>query len=368
MKHLNVIELEQRSSDWHHVRAVVHGLCTASNAGYFLNRDGKFAHLMRDDYSLVKLYRLAKGLITEKFTPEQLEAMDNGTKKEPMVRSILENKHSIELLDIIATSKEAHMSHFLVSYDGLDYVNNKPYEIKVSSNEFIFRKVAQKGLDGHIGKYIPQVQMQMAITNASEAVLAVYGTINGEEKVLEFKIERDDEMIEEILTNSRNYFENYFQKDIEPPANELDPILTQPDDEFWMTQAAIIGSNTPKLNQLKEQIKEIEAKIKKAESEIQQKYLQGEQKVITGMGVTVKSSRKTPSIAWKKYAEHLMQTHNVKDTEEKIKEDGYVTNTKYNASSKIDLDEFERHYNEDSGSLEPDNIIGTSEDETPIFF
>lgn len=370
MKDLQVIELEQRSDDWHHIRNNVHGLCTASNAGYFLDRDGDYADLMRDDYSLVKLYRLAKGIIQMDFTPDQLIAMDNGVQKEPLVRSILETRHKKELLDITATSKIAGMSHYLVSYDGLDYVENIPYEIKVSSNGFIFRKVAENGLKSHMKKYIPQVQMQIALTNATHGVLAVYGFLGKEEVVLEFKVERDDIMIAEILRNSKHYHEEYFLKDIEPPANPMDPILPQFDDEHWQTQAIILGTHYPRLQELKAMVKEAEAIVKKAETEIQKAYLAdagtvGGRKVISGMGITLKAGKKSPSIAWKSYAAHLQQKYKVEETDEQIKKGGFLSNSNITTSVKVDFEEFSKYYSEKDGIF----IENTSDENTDeVFF
>lgn len=165
---------------------------------------------------------------TDRMLPPDLSKNPNvqfGVQNEATARVLFEQKHGTFALPQCAEFDAEPI--FRASFDGL-LPDETPLEIKCPSTRTL-EEVRTKGRDSEAFKlYNVQVQHQILVAGASHGWLVFYDPEARD--LIEFDIERDDRLIERILTEGRAFYE-MIVKDIEPERDPERDVFVPPEGE-----------------------------------------------------------------------------------------------------------------------------------------
>ena len=151
--------------------------------------------------TIYRLYTEKKGLTL----PDNLDAnpfVQRGIRLESTARSSFGNRHNTLLLPVCAESEA--FPFLRASFDGLSD-DGIPTELKVPM-EVNFRDAQQNGVNSKIYKrYYYQVQQQIAVAESDRGYLSLY--FNEHAPPLDFLIERDDQVIDELIFKAQVFVE-----------------------------------------------------------------------------------------------------------------------------------------------------------------
>lgn len=262
---MKVVDVAQRSPEWFAWRK---GGITASEAAVILGSGGK---------TWWRLWAEKTGLAE----PEDLSRnphVQRGITLEPAARAALEEQLGDILLPVCV---ESDCGLFRASLDGIT-ADGRPTELKCPS-EGVFQDVIDNGLASEaVRRYLPQVQHQMLVTEASSAWLGFFfeGTIKA------FEIERDQGTIDQLVEAGRRFWD-HMQTGKQP---DLDPArdIFVPSGETlspWLSAAAAWLSGDAQQAALEAQL----AAVKKKKDQAQGLLvgLMGEFLLADGYGVRV---------------------------------------------------------------------------------
>lgn len=235
---MKIVDFPQRTPEWHEWRT---SGVSASEAIVVLGKC--------PSRTIYRLYTEKKGLTL----PDNLDAnpfVQRGIRLESTARSSFENRHNTLLLPVCAESEA--FPFLRASFDGLND-DGIPTELKVPM-EVNFRDAQQNGVDSKIyQRYYYQVQQQIAVAETDRGYLSLY--LDNKEPPLDFLIERDDHVIEELIFKARVFVECL--KKNQPPATDPDRDIYIPPSqalEQWQLLAA-------DYRRTEEMIEEFKAKI-----------------------------------------------------------------------------------------------------------
>lgn len=196
---MNVIDLAQRTPEWHRWRK---SGVTASDACVLVGSPFKTPW---------RLWAEKRGLILE----DDLSAnphVQRGIREEPIARKRYEARHGDMLLPVCAESNEVPILR--ASFDGLTN-EGRPVEIKAPSEKG-FRDAMSNGVRSELyHRYYAQVQTQIYVADTDGGVLSLtFG-----EDYLDLPVPRDDALIAEIVDRAQGFW-RHVETGEEPP---LDP-------------------------------------------------------------------------------------------------------------------------------------------------
>lgn len=175
-----------------------------------------------------------------------------GIEHEDEVRQLFELKH----LDVVmpACGEFDEDPIFRASFDGLTSVM-EPVEIKCPS-ETIISDVKQRELESDACRlYRIQVQHQLMVSGAQHGWLVFFDRTTNE--IIEFVIERDEDLIAEIRSKGREFFDRFVAKRKEPPKDPTRDIYVPKGDEEvarWSRCAADYAAAQEATDALQQQI------------------------------------------------------------------------------------------------------------------
>ena len=159
-----------------------------------------------------------------------------GIEHEDEVRQKFEVKHSEIVMPACGEFDEDPL--FRASFDGLTSAM-EPVEIKCPS-EATLADVRQNGLESAAGRlYRIQLHHQMMVCGAKRGWLVFFDRMT--EELVEFEVERDENLIAEIRFKGREFFDRYVAKRKQPPKDsQRDIYVPQGDVEIarWSRCAA----------------------------------------------------------------------------------------------------------------------------------
>lgn len=172
-----------------------------------------------------------------KILPPDLSRNPNvqrGVALEDEARLLFQNKH---LTCVMPACVESDVDPiFRASFDGLT-PTNEPVEFKCPGDK-VLAEVRTEGLKSQtVQMYSIQVQHQMLVAGANHGWLVFYDCQARE--LIEFEIQRDDQIIQRLLKEGREFFDAVTKK-IEPPKDPLrDAFLPAEGEERsrWITAA-----------------------------------------------------------------------------------------------------------------------------------
>lgn len=235
---MKIVDFPQRTPEWHEWRT---SGVSASEAIVVLGKC--------PSRTIYRLYTEKKGLTL----PDNLDAnpfVQRGIRLESTARSSFENRHNTLLLPVCAESEA--FPFLRASFDGLND-DGIPTELKVPM-EVNFRDAQQNGVDSKIyRRYYYQVQQQIAVAETDRGYLSLY--LDNKEPPLDFLIERDDQVIEELIFKARVFVECL--KKNQPPATDPDRDIYIPPSqalEQWQLLAADYRRTEEMIEEFKAQI------------------------------------------------------------------------------------------------------------------
>lgn len=175
-----------------------------------------------------------------------------GIEHEDEVRQLFELKH----LDVVmpACGEFDEDPIFRASFDGLTSVM-EPVEIKCPS-ETTISDVKQRGLESDACRlYRIQVQHQLMVSGAQHGWLVFFDRTTND--LIEFVIERDEDLIAEIRCKGREFFDRFIKKRKEPPKDPTRDIYVPKGDvdiARWNQFAADYAAAQEAADALQEQI------------------------------------------------------------------------------------------------------------------
>lgn len=329
---MKTVDIVQRTDEWHVFRKFGVGASTISS---LIPRGSKWESFKSPYESAYGSFLSKKGLKT--FSPESLEIMEKGVIFEDDARELYERASGKILLPICAIHDE--FDFIRVSFDGLGMDDNIPREIKVPFNKFFFLRIKEehKINGGKIGKYyryyVPQVQIQMAVSGASYGEIVVYKPAEDgfKEEMVVFHVERDDEMISDLISYAKHFWEENVLKDVAP---ELDPEM---DYASIPEEKAQEVRKLYSLKRYEEQLKEQFEAAKEATKALSESLLsEFHHPKIEGFGLRVEQKVRKGSIDYSKAVDFLVKTHTgLSDSEKKAlletfrKEPSYYVSTSF---------------------------------------
>jgi putative phage-type endonuclease len=235
---MKIVDFPQRTPEWHEWRT---SGVSASEAIVVLGKC--------PSRTIYRLYTEKKGLTL----PDNLDAnpfVQRGIRLESTARSSFEDRHNTLLLPVCAESEA--FPFLRASFDGLND-DGIPTELKVPM-EVNFRDAQQNGVDSKIyQRYYYQVQQQIAVAETDRGYLSLY--LDNKEPPLDFLIERDDHVIEELIFKARVFVECL--KKNQPPATDPDRDIYIPPGqalEQWQMLAADYRRTEEMIEEIKAQI------------------------------------------------------------------------------------------------------------------
>lgn len=175
-----------------------------------------------------------------------------GIEHEDEVRQLFELKH----LDVVmpACGEFDEDPIFRASFDGLTSAM-EPVEIKCPS-EMTILDVKQRGLESDACRlYRIQVQHQLMVSGAQHGWLVFFDRTTND--LIEFVIERDEDLIAEIRSKGREFFDRFVAKRKEPPKDPTRDIYVPKGDvgiARWSQLAADYAEAQKATDALQEQI------------------------------------------------------------------------------------------------------------------
>lgn len=214
---MQIIQLDQRTDAWKAWRNL--GV-TATDATVILG--------VNPYKTLWRLWAEKVG----KILPPDLSRNPNvrrGVALEDEARRRFQIKHLTCVLPACAESDVDPL--FRASFDGLT-PTNEPVEFKCPG-EKVLAEVRTEGRDSKtVQMYSVQVQHQMLVSGSKHGWLVFYDSVT--QSLIEFDIQRDDALIERLLTEGRAFFEAVAKK-VEPP-KDPDRDVFFPAEEASQTQ------------------------------------------------------------------------------------------------------------------------------------
>ncbi len=239
---MNVVNLSQRSPEWHAWRSK--GV-TASDAAILLG--------LSPHKTVWRLWAEKTGYAVA----EDLSRNPNvirGVEFEDAARQAYELKHSEMLLPVCAESESDPLIR--ASLDGLDNAG-RPVELKCPALS-TWDEVKVKGQESEAFKlYYPQVQHQLMVTGASDGVLVFYNTDT--QQMMEFSIVADQAMQDEILKKAKWLWEAV-QNRKEPPKDPQRDVFIPKDGQAdaWICAAESYRILEQDIVELKNRLKELQ--------------------------------------------------------------------------------------------------------------
>jgi len=251
---MRVIELDQRTPEWHRWRR--QGI-TATESAVIL---GLSPHKTPWRLWAEKIGRAA---------PENLDAVPQvrfGRENEDKVRGLFELAHD-EVVTPMCAQMEGEDSIFRASFDGLTF-DDIPVEIKCPGENTISDVKTRGVLSDAYRLYSVQVQHQMMVSGASYGWLVFFDSES--EGLIEFKIERDESMIEEIKKAGREFWNKYVLKLKEPPLDkERDFFIPKGEDAvIWATSAMDYSSAECEMKALNERLAVLKERQSRAKTRL----------------------------------------------------------------------------------------------------
>ena len=175
-----------------------------------------------------------------------------GIEHEDEVRQMFELKHLDVVMPACAEFDEEPI--FRASFDGLTSTM-EPVEIKCPSESTLV-DVRQNGLESAAGRlYRIQVQHQLMVSGAQHGWLVCFDRTTND--LIEFVIERDEDLIAEIRSKGREFFDRFVAKRKEPPKDPTRDIYVPKSDvdiARWTQFAADYAAAQKATDALQEQI------------------------------------------------------------------------------------------------------------------
>ena len=175
-----------------------------------------------------------------------------GIEHEDEVRQLFELKHLEVVMPACGEFDEDAL--FRASFDGLTSAM-EPVEIKCPSESTLV-DVRQNGLESAAGRlYRIQVQHQLMVSGAQHGWLVCFDRTTND--LIEFVIERDEELIAEIRSKGREFFDRFVAKRKEPPKDPTRDIYVPKGDveiARWNQFAADYAAAQKATDALQEQI------------------------------------------------------------------------------------------------------------------
>lgn len=179
--------IEQRTQEWHEQRI---GKITASRCADLMARTKSGYSKSRDNYIAQIVCERLTNTPTESFTSA---AMQWGIDTEPMAREAFEAEY---LLSVEPAPFVVHPKYEFAGASPDGFVGNDLIEIKCPNTATHIHTLRTQKPDP---KYIKQMQFQMWVTGARSCWFVSYDPRMPEGlKIFAVKIDRDDEMIDEI--------------------------------------------------------------------------------------------------------------------------------------------------------------------------
>jgi putative phage-type endonuclease len=303
---MKIIDVSQRTEEWKEFRSLGVGASTISS---LIPKGSKWEDFRSPYESKYGAYMLKKGLKT--FSKESLEIMEKGVIFEDDARELYEKLTGSTLLPICAIDDT--YDFIRVSFDGLGLEDNIPREIKVPFNKFFFLRIKEEHTknNGLIGKYyryyVPQVQMQMYVSGATKSEIVVYKPAEDgfREEMVVFTVERNDEMIRDLISYAYDFWNNHILTDIPP---EMDPEMDFIDipekyanDIFKLYQMKRVEENLKKLYEKAKENTEALSRTILSEFDGYPK--------IKGFGLSVEEKVRKGSIDYKAMCEFLLENY-----------------------------------------------------------
>lgn len=159
-----------------------------------------------------------------------------GREHEDHVRELFEQAHGEFVTPACAESDKHPL--FRASFDGLT-MDDLPVEIKCPGEGTLQDVLERKEQSDAYRLYSVQVQHQLLVSEAPYGWLVFYDGRNGEEKLIEFRIERDEALIRKIIEEGTRFWNDYIVPKKEPPMDlQRDVWFPQGDDIAVCTQVA----------------------------------------------------------------------------------------------------------------------------------
>lgn len=202
---VRIIDVEQRSEDWHRLRSSSIG---SSDAGAIMGGS---------PYCTIReLYDEKKGEGKERFISK---AMQRGIDQEPEALRWLEQKTGLKFVSVVGAYEPNE--RLIASLDGYCAEKNLIAEIKCSQG------ICDKAAQGKIDEiYICQMQHQMLVFGAQKALFVTFDGFDG--NIIEVK--RDEAFISKMLKAELEFLD-MLDNDLAPPSDEPDYIQVIVEDE-----------------------------------------------------------------------------------------------------------------------------------------
>lgn len=175
-----------------------------------------------------------------------------GIEHEDEVRQLFELKHLEVVMPACGEFDEDAL--FRASFDGLTSAM-EPVEIKCPSESTLV-DVRKNGLESAAGRlYRIQVQHQLMVSGAQHGWLVCFDRTTND--LIEFVIERDEDLIAEIRSKGREFFDRFVAKRKEPPKDPTRDIYVPKSDvdiARWTQFAADYAAAQKATDALQEQI------------------------------------------------------------------------------------------------------------------
>lgn len=200
----------------------------------------------------------------EKTGKVEHEQIDNyilqlGHDVEEKIRNVIEIEHMSDFPSTVVISKDADF--LMASLDGYSEELNLNWECKlVGQDKF-------DNPDSVVKEYYPQIQQQLALSNASKCILTMVNKKDQAHKSVE--VEPDKEYIETQLMPALHNFWKHVQDDTEPKLSDLDVVDYSDNNDLaglleqYAANKMMLDELTKKDEELKKSIFKI-TKVKKA--------------------------------------------------------------------------------------------------------
>jgi putative phage-type endonuclease len=214
-----------------------------------------------------------------------------GIEHEDEVRQLFELKH----LDVVmpACGEFDEDPIFRASFDGLTSTK-EPVEIKCPS-ETTISDVKQRGLESDACRlYRIQVQHQLMVSGAQHGWLVFFDRTTND--LIEFVIERDEDLIAEIRCKGREFFDRFVKKRKEPPKDPARDIYVPNGDveiARWNQFAADYAAAQQATEELQKQIEAYSAIKNRCQDELTEMMGEFLHADFAGVAITKRALRGT---------------------------------------------------------------------------
>lgn len=214
---------------------------------------------------------------------DQNPLVQYGIEHEAIARQLFEAKHCEVVIPACAEFSADPI--FRASFDGLT-ANMEPIEIKCPSKKTLEEVRALKERSTAFQLYYVQVQHQMLVAEAQNAWLVFF---DGDTSSLEeFHLQRDEQLIQEIQTKGRQFWDLYLSHDQEPPKDPERDVFVPKGQEVitqWCQRAGDYQQAAQQAVQLQRQLDEIKNTCTRCKQELIQ--MMGEFRYADFAGVSI---------------------------------------------------------------------------------